>query len=121
MPSRTKRSSSKQRSRKPNARDYQIVVRWSAEDECFLASAPALDGCVTHGDTPEVALRNGLEAAQLWLDSARKHNHPIPKPTREYSGRMTLRIPHSLHQRIAEEAEREGVSINQWVLTKLAG
>jgi antitoxin HicB len=86
-----------------------------------LAYAPALEGCVTHGSSPQEALRNGLEAAQLWLDSAVKHGHFIPKPASQYSGRLTLRMPRSLHERIAEEAEREGVSINQWVLTKLAG
>ncbi len=97
-----------------------MVVRWSAEDACFIAHVPALDGCVTHGHSEEEALANAFEAAQLWLDSAKRHGHHIPKPTNTYSGRMTIRLPTSLHQRIAEEAEREGVSINQWVLTKLA-
>ena len=121
MPSPTKKSKLKKRSKRPSADDYQIVVRWSEEDECFLAYAPALEGCLTHGDTPEDALKEGRIAAQLWLDSAYKHTHPIPKPTGSYSGRMTLRMPVSLHRRIAEEAEREGVSINQWVVIKLAG
>lgn len=127
MPKNTKNDSSKKHSKKPlakpkaSARDYQVVVRWSAEDDCFIASLPALDGCVTHGSSEEEALNNASEAAQLWLDSAHRLGHTIPKPTDQYSGRMTIRLPTSLHQRIAEEAEREGVSINQWVLTKLAG
>ncbi len=57
----------------------------------------------------------------LWLQDARAHGDSIPKPTHQYSGKMSLRMPASLHRKIAEEAERQGVSINQWVLYKLAG
>lgn len=122
MPSRTKKSSSTRRSKSLEmARQYQLVVRWSDEDECFLAWAPALQGCMTHGETAEEATRNGLEVVSLWLEEALKHGDHIPKPAgRGYSGKMTLRMPTSLHRRIAEEAEREGVSINQLVLHKLA-
>lgn len=57
----------------------------------------------------------------LWLQDARAHGDFVPKPSHKYSGKMSLRMPASLHQKIAEEAEREGVSINQWVLYKIAG
>jgi predicted RNase H-like HicB family nuclease len=121
---RSKRQSSARRSAKkadrPHAQDYQVVVRWSAQNGCFLAFAPALQGCRTHGDTAEQALRNGLEVAQLWLDDAVRNGDPIPRPLPAHAGRMTLRLPASLHHRIAECAERDGVSINQWVITKLA-
>jgi len=33
--------------------------------------------------------------------------------------RLTLRLPNSLHARLAEEAEREGVSMNQYVVLAL--
>jgi predicted HicB family RNase H-like nuclease len=44
----------------------------------------------------------------------------IPKPARQMSGKLTLRMPRSLHESVAEAAERDGVSINQWIVTKLA-
>jgi hypothetical protein len=37
-----------------------------------------------------------------------------------YSGRFNLRIPRSLHERLAYEAKQEGVSLNQYALYKLA-
>lgn len=122
MPNRTKQNSlNKPSKRRDSFSGYQIVVKWSDEDQCYLAFAPALQGCMTHGTIPQQAIRNGEDAVALWLEEARKHNDHIPKPTHAYSGKMTLRMPASMHQKIAEEAEREGVSINQWVLHKLAG
>ncbi len=38
----------------------------------------------------------------------------------EYSGRLVLRIPRSLHRSLKEQAELEGVSLNQYMLYKLS-
>lgn len=38
----------------------------------------------------------------------------------EYSGKLVLRIPRSLHKSLKEAAEIEGVSLNQYMLYKLA-
>jgi len=40
---------------------------------------------------------------------------------KEYSGRIMLRIPKELHKKIAIEAKKEGVSMNQFIVYKLAG
>ena len=45
---------------------------------------------------------------------------PVSPQRREYSGKFNIRIPKSLHAALASEAEAEGVSLNQLVLTKLA-
>ena len=37
-----------------------------------------------------------------------------------YSGKMLLRLPKSLHKRLAEEARIEGISLNQYALYKLS-
>lgn len=39
---------------------------------------------------------------------------------REYSGRILLRIPKTLHKSLSEAAKAEGVSLNQYALYKLA-
>ncbi len=49
----------------------------------------------------------------------------LPEPAvgprrREYSGKFNVRVPKSLHASLASEAEAEGVSLNQLVVTKLA-
>lgn len=37
-----------------------------------------------------------------------------------YSGKLVIRLPRSLHKRLKAEAEAEGVSLNQYMLYKLA-
>lgn len=38
----------------------------------------------------------------------------------QYSGKLVVRIPRSLHKRLKEQAESEGVSLNQYMLYKLS-
>lgn len=38
----------------------------------------------------------------------------------EYSGKLVIRIPRSLHKELKEAAKREGVSLNQYMLYKLS-
>ena len=38
----------------------------------------------------------------------------------DYSGRLNVRLPKSLHAALASEAEDEGVSLNQLIVTKLS-
>lgn len=44
---------------------------------------------------------------------------PIGPQRREYSGKFNVRLPKSLHAALANEAEAEGVSLNQLVVAKL--
>lgn len=39
---------------------------------------------------------------------------------REMSGKLVIRIPKILHLELKEEAEKNGVSLNQFILYKLA-
>lgn len=50
-----------------------------------------------------------------------KRNFPIPfEPENEYSGRVTLRVTKSLHRSASQMADREGVSLNQFLNTVIA-
>ncbi|MDR1191575.1 MAG: type II toxin-antitoxin system HicB family antitoxin [Verrucomicrobiales bacterium] len=59
---------------------YLTKIYWSDDDGAFIAEAPALRGCVSHGATREEAAANIEEAMTSWLGSARKHGDPIPEP-----------------------------------------
>jgi len=120
MQKTTKRKTSKRLSEKPRAELYDILVYWSDADDCYLAECPVLDGCRTHGDTPEEAAKNGRECIELWLASAHESGQHIPLPPSHYSGSLSLRLPSSLHQRVAKQAQLEGVSLNQWIAACLA-
>lgn len=98
-----------------------MVLLWSDEDQCYIVTLPAWQNAKTHGGTPEEAVRNARDVLTLLIDSAVKHGEPIPAAERRFSGNLRLRLPVSLHGRLASEAEREGVSLNQWIVSRLAG
>jgi len=45
---------------------------------------------------------------------------PLPSTEREYGGKVLVRMPPRLHRRLLEQAEAEGVSLNQHIVTLLA-
>ena len=42
------------------------------------------------------------------------------KSLEDYSGKLVIRIPRSLHKELKDEAKIEGVSLNQYMLYKLS-
>ncbi len=59
---------------------YEIILRWSKEDDAFVAEVPELPGCMAHGRTQETALREIEEAMRLWIETARGCGDPVPEP-----------------------------------------
>lgn len=59
---------------------YEIIIYWSNEDQVFVAEAPELPGCMAHGHTEELALKNLKDAIRLWIDTAREFGDPVPEP-----------------------------------------
>ena len=59
---------------------HKVVIHWSDEDDLFVAEAPELPGCLSHGDTREKALSSITEAMDLWIDTAREIGGPVPEP-----------------------------------------
>jgi antitoxin HicB len=102
--------------------NYPIEIRsLPAEDGGgFLISFPDLPGCISDGSTPEEALKNGYDAVQSWLETAKEFNDPIPNPGESSSGKFIARIPKSLHTRLVARARQEGVSMNALVISYLA-
>lgn len=88
----------------------------------FYGKILELDGCQSTGDTLEELYQSLNEAMEGYLEVRQENNMPIPVPETadKYSGRFVVRLPKSLHQRLAIEAEKEGVSLNQLALYKLA-
>jgi len=99
-----------------------VVVEWSDEDGAFIARVPALAGCAAHGRTPEQATREAVVAARGIIDSMRAHGDRIPPQdlTSGRSGQLRLRLPRSLHARLARLAALDGVSLNQELVALLA-
>lgn len=92
------------------------------ETGTYVATIQEFPGCIAAGDTAEGALRNLESAAESWIESALATGYGVPPPRgdNEYSGRIALRLPKSLHRRAAELAEREDTSVNQLLVTAVA-
>ncbi len=103
---------------------YPFEIRALSEDDGggFLISFPDFSECISDGETPEEAIRNGLDALAETIAALESMNLPVPEPGSggSYSGRFVQRVPRSLHARLAARAKQEGVSMNALVTTILA-
>lgn len=61
-----------------------------------------------------------LAAAEAINDETSISLDTLKQRLEEYSGKLVLRIPRSLHKSLKEQAEIEGVSLNQYMLYKLS-
>lgn len=109
-----------------NLYGYSVKIsRLSEEDGCgWVAEVPELEGCKSDGETLQEAFDNLKDAVEGWLEIAKEDNKPIPEPQlyvhQKYSGKFTLRVPRSLHRFLSKQAENEGVSLNQLVLSYIS-
>lgn len=103
---------------------YTRIVRPISDEsgEYYHASVIELAGCQSSGATVEEAYDGLTEAMEGWIESKLENGFDVPQPldTERFSGKFVLRLPKSLHCRLAIEAEREGVSLNQYALYKLS-
>ncbi len=92
------------------------------EDGSWFARVVELRGCMTVGDTKAEALENLEDAMREWVTAQLEDGAAIPAPTTatEYSGKFMVRVAPSLHRDLAENADREGVSMNSLVSNALA-
>lgn len=100
---------------------FPAHVFWSDEDEGYIAVAPDLPGCSAFGPSQQEALAELQDAIASWIEAARAAGNPIPRPSMpselaNYSGKVLVRMPKSLHAQIAKQARSEGVSLNQHIV-----
>ena len=101
---------------------YRIEIIEDPNEGGYVASYPDLPGCLSCGDSLETAVSNLLDAKKAWLEAAIEDNIdiPIPLTDNDYSGQFKLRIPKSLHRKLAEHSREEGISMNQYCLYLLS-
>lgn len=90
-------------------------------DGRFSAEVLEFPGCFSQGDTASEAYANLEEAARNWVQAMIDQGSDIPPPaSTNVSGRFALRLPRDLHAKATRLAERDGVSLNQFIVTALA-
>lgn len=106
--------------------EYRFTIRPLTAEEGggYLIEFPDLPGCMSDGETIEEAIANGRDAKAAWIAAMREAGRPVPPPSADpaegYSGKWQMRTPKTLHRRLAEQARREGVSLNTLAVTLLA-
>ncbi len=91
-------------------------------DGGFFAEILEFPGCLAEGETPDEAYRNLESVAESWIESCLEQGQDIPPPSANhpYSGKIALRLPRDLHRLAAYKAQRDGVSMNQVLVTAIA-
>lgn len=105
---------------------YKIELTFEPEDGSWMATHPELgrDSCYAIGNTQEEALKRLEDEKKFVLEIALKRGIEIPEPKHEEdilpSGQFVVRLPKTLHKKIKEISEKEGVSLNQFVASVLS-
>jgi antitoxin HicB len=104
-------------------RPYHIVLVQEGDDGGWTAQVEELPGCEARADTADDAARAIRSRMEEWISEALASGREVPEPrdASSYSGRLMLRMPQSLHAELAHAAERDDVSLNQFITGSLAG
>jgi antitoxin HicB len=99
------------------------LVREDTDDDAWVATVDALPGCNARGSTPDEAIERVAAAVAAFLETAGREGKEVPEPksAQSHSGRLLLRMPQTLHAELARAAERERVSLNQFITDALSG
>jgi len=94
---------------------YFGSVEYSKTDNCLYGKVIGLDKgtCITYeGNTAQEFYEDFQGAIDDYLDYCKERG---VKPKKSYSGTLNVRIPSSIHSRIAMYAENHGTSINSFI------
>ncbi len=100
---------------------YPVTVHADSEGG-FVAEIEELPGCMTQSETLEEVFEAIEDARRGWIQVAYEDSQviPLPRDLEEYSGKILIRIPKSLHRDLSHAAKREGVSLNQYITSLVA-
>ena len=107
----------------PNA--FNITVRQTLF-ECetlFEARVKELPDVCEYAESASKAYDLAIDTIEKAAVMFAEHGKSFPSPATpqdDFSGRVTLRLPKSLHRTLARDAQDDGVSLNQHLVTILA-
>jgi predicted HicB family RNase H-like nuclease len=106
-----------------SADHYTYSISFDERDSVFVGRATEFPSLAAHGDTVEEALQEIRFIVEEVIRDLEEAGEPVPPPRadKSYSGKFVVRMPKSLHRALVEQAQSEGVSLNQLVVTRLAG
>jgi predicted HicB family RNase H-like nuclease len=101
---------------------YTYRVEWSEEDCAHLARCLEFPSLIAHGDTSARALNAIQKVVTESLAWMSEEGEKIPEPLglKKFKGNLTLRIPSELHRKLTVKSAEEGVSVNQYILSRIS-
>lgn len=107
---------------------YTISVRKEIVegDELYVARVAELQDVEEYADSHAEAYALAIDTIETAHDLCLEKGMAFPEPEKlnenssQLSGRITLRIPKSLHFKLVQQAENEGVSLNQLIVSELS-
>lgn len=96
-------------------------TEWSDDDQMYIAFAVELPSVKAHAKTPEESIQELKIPIKLVLEQMMDEGKPLPEPISlfDYKGNLTLRTTPEKHRELAIRAAESGVSINQYILSKI--
>lgn len=106
---------------------YKTVLEYEPDDKTWVAYCPDLGRgtCYAIGKSKSEALELLEKSKKTILAYALAEGKEIPEPpfndeNELPSGNFIIRVPRTTHKKLKFEAENEGVSLNQYVLSVLS-
>ncbi len=91
---------------------FKAKIEYSADDNVFFGRLIGIDDIVSfHGETVKELKKAFKESVDFHIEVCEKIGQ---RTKRQYSGKVMLRLPNHLHEKIAEAAAAAGKSINEW-------
>jgi len=101
---------------------YTYRVEWSEEDQLHIARCLEFPSLAAHGNTVAGALKEIEKVVEEVVAWMQEENEEIPEPfgLKKYKGNLTLRVPAEVHRKLSIKSAEEGVSVNQYILSKIS-
>ncbi|HFE37056.1 MAG TPA: toxin-antitoxin system HicB family antitoxin [Gammaproteobacteria bacterium] len=104
---------------------YNITIRKGHfdDDVFFEARVKELPDLTEYADSYDEAYQLVIDAIETTVEAFQEKARDMPAPhipADDFSGRVTLRLPKSLHRAMVEASEDEGISLNQYMVNVLS-
>ena len=99
---------------------YTYRAEWSAEFSEYIGRCLELPFLSKSAPTMRDAIACVEQEVDEYLAERESDNIPPPLTDRKFSGKFVVRTSPMLHARLTVEAAEQNVSMNQWVVSKLA-
>jgi predicted HicB family RNase H-like nuclease len=99
---------------------YTYRAEWSSEFREYIGRCLELPWLSQRAATLTEAIASVERAVDEYLAERDDDGIPRPLTDRTFSGRFVVRTSPMLHARLTVEAAEQNVSMNQWVVQKLA-